>query len=110
MITIKKIIKKLNILVLFFIAIPVFANGDSIQYINYNYGIFAISAGFTITVSVFGGAWGQSMAAKATLEGITMNPEAAGKVFVPMILAFALIESLVLFSLLIALTIVGKIS
>jgi F0F1-type ATP synthase membrane subunit c/vacuolar-type H+-ATPase subunit K len=107
---INKIINTLNALAIFLSTIPVFANGDSVQYINYNYGIFAFTAGFTIALSVISGTLSQGMAAKATLEGITRNPESAGKVFVPMILAFALIESLVLFSLLIALTIVGKIS
>lgn len=68
----------------------------------------AIAAGFGIAIAAFGGALGQGKAAAATLEGIARNPGAAGKMFVPMILALALIESLVIYALVIAFTLVGK--
>lgn len=68
----------------------------------------AIAAGFGIAIAAFGGALGQGKAAAATLEGIARNPSAAGKMFVPMILALALIESLVIYALVIAFTLVGK--
>ncbi len=68
----------------------------------------AIAAGFGIAIAAFGGALGQGRAAAATLEGIARNPGAAGKMFVPMILALALIESLVIYALVIAFTLVGK--
>jgi len=68
----------------------------------------AIAAGFGIAIAAFGGALGQGRAAAATLEGIARNPGASGKMFVPMILALALIESLVIYALVIAFTLVGK--
>lgn len=71
--------------------------------------MLAISAGFAIGLAAFGGALGQSRAAAAALEGIARNPGAAGKVQTPMIIALALIESLVIYALVIAFLLQGKI-
>ena len=46
---------------------------------------------------------------RAALEGIARNPQASGKIFVPMIVGLALIESLVIYGLLIAFQLSGKI-
>ena len=62
----------------------------------------AIAEGFGLAIAAFGGALGQGTAAKAALEGIARNPGASGKIFTPMILGLALIESLVIYSLLVA--------
>lgn len=70
---------------------------------------FGCAAAFAIGVAAFGGALGQGKAAAAALEGIARNPEAQGKIFIPMIIALALIESLVIYALLIAFRLVGKI-
>lgn len=67
------------------------------------------SAAFAIGVAAFGGALGQGKAAAAALEGISRNPGARGAVFVPMILGLALIESLVIYALVIAFMLYGKI-
>lgn len=69
----------------------------------------AIAAGLGIALASFGGALGQGRAASAALEGIARNPEAASKVMTPMIIALALIESLVIYSLVIAFLLQGKI-
>ena len=69
----------------------------------------AIAAGFGIAIAAFGGALGQSRAATAALEGIARNPGAAGKVQTPMIIALALIESLVIYALVVAFLLQGKI-
>jgi F-type H+-transporting ATPase subunit c len=69
----------------------------------------AIGASLTMGLAVLGGALGQGRAAAAALEGIARNPGASGKITTPMILGLALIESLVLFALVIALMIIGKI-
>jgi F-type H+-transporting ATPase subunit c len=69
----------------------------------------AISAGLAIGIAAFGGALGQSRAAAAALDGIARNPGAAGKVQTPMIIALALIESLVIYALVIAFLLQGKI-
>jgi len=69
----------------------------------------ALAAGLAIGIAAFGGALGQGRAAAAALEGIARNPGAADKLFVPMILGLALIESLVIYALLIAFPLVGKV-
>ena len=60
------------------------------------------SAAFAIGVAALGGALAQGRAAAAALEGIARNPGAKSAVFTPMILGLALIESLVIYALIIA--------
>lgn len=62
----------------------------------------SLAAAFAIGVAAFGGAIGQAKAAAAALDGIARNPAAQGKIFVPMIIGLALIESLVLYAFVIA--------
>jgi F-type H+-transporting ATPase subunit c len=69
----------------------------------------AASAGFAIGIAALGGTMGQSRAAAAALEGISRNPGAAARIQTPMILGLALIESLVLFALVIAFLLQAKI-
>lgn len=69
----------------------------------------ALAAGLGIGIASFGGALAQGRAASSALEGIARNPEAASKVMTPMIIALALIESLVIYSLVIAFLLQGKI-
>ena len=68
----------------------------------------AMAAGLAIAIAAFGGALGQGRAAAAALEGIARNPGAADKLFTPMILGLALIESLVIYALIIAFLLQGK--
>jgi len=68
-----------------------------------------IGAGIAIGLAVLGGGLGQGRAASAALEGIARNPGAAARIQTPMILGLALIESLVLFALVVSLMIVGRI-
>lgn len=65
-------------------------------------GWAALAAGIAIGLAVLGGALGQGRAAAAALEGISRNPGAAAKIQTPMIIALALVESLVLFGFAIA--------
>lgn len=69
----------------------------------------ALAGGLGIAIAAFGGALGQGRAASAALEGIARNPSASDKLFTPMILALALIESLVIYALVISFMVVGKI-
>ena len=69
----------------------------------------AIAAGFGIAIAAFGGAIGQGRTAATALDGIARNPGAADKMFTPMILGLALIESLVIYALIISFILVGKI-
>ena len=66
----------------------------------------AIGAGIGFAIAVFGGAIGQSKIGAAACEGAARNPGAAGRIQTMMILGLALIESLVLFALLIVFTVV----
>ncbi len=61
-------------------------------------GLYAIAIAIGIGIAALGGTFGQSRTAAAALEGIARNPNASDKVFVPMILGLAFIESLVLFT------------
>ena len=54
---------------------------------------------FALGLAVFAGTTAQSKAASVALEGIARNPAAADKIQTPMILALALMESLVIFAL-----------
>lgn len=56
-------------------------------------------AGLTITAAAIGGAMAQGKTASTALEAIGRNPSAQNKIFVPMIVALALIESLVIYAL-----------
>ncbi len=67
-----------------------------------------LACGFGIGIAAFGGAIGQGIASYAALSGIARNPGASGKIFTPMILGLALIESLVIYALIIAFLLYGK--
>jgi F-type H+-transporting ATPase subunit c len=68
----------------------------------------AIAAGLGIAIAAFGGALGQGRGVASALDGIARNPAASGKITTPMIIGLAMIESLVIYSLLISLMLVGK--
>lgn len=61
-------------------------------------GLLAIAVAIGIGIAALGGTLSQGRTASAALEGIARNPNASDKVFVPMILGLAFIESLVLFT------------
>lgn len=69
----------------------------------------ALAAGLAIGLAALGGALGQGRTAAAALEGIARNPASADRIFTPMILGLALIESLVIYALIIAILLVLKI-
>jgi F-type H+-transporting ATPase subunit c len=71
-------------------------------------GLLALAAGFAIAIAAGFGAMGQSRGLAAALEGIARNPAASGKLVTPMIIGLAMIESLVIYALVIALMIVLK--
>ena len=68
-----------------------------------------LAAALAIGLSALGGALGQGRAASTALDGIARNPGAADKLFTPMILGLALIESLVIYSLIISIILVLKV-
>ncbi len=66
----------------------------------------ALAAGIGFGIAVIGGAIGQSRVGAAACEGAARNPGAAGRIQTMMILGLALIESLVLFALLVVFAVV----
>lgn len=73
-------------------------------------GMLALSAAIVLGVAAFGGAIAQGKAASTALEGIARNPAAADKLFTPMIIGLALIESLVIYAFVISFLLQGKIA
>lgn len=73
-----------------------------------NSGLIMLAAGLAIGIAALGGTMGQGKAASAALEGIARNPEAQGKILIPLVIAMALIESLVILAFVIANTIAGE--
>ena len=69
----------------------------------------AIGAGLGLGIAAGLGGLGQGRATAAALNGIGRNPGAAPKMLVPMILGLALIETLVIYTLIIAILLQGKI-
>lgn len=79
------------------------ATGDS-KAAGLNFFVMTVLAsGACIAVAAFGGALGQGMSIKNAVEGIARNPEASGKITVTMIIGLALIESLVIYALVVVL-------
>ena len=79
------------------------AAGDNVNSVN-KYRALAAGVGFAI--AVFGGALGQSRIGASACEGAARNPGAAARIQTMMILGLALIESLVLFALLVVFAVV----
>src|SRR5258706_2398034 len=101
--------RKLNLLFMVVVgvlmsALPVFAQAPAEAAVDHNAGLKAIAAGVGFAIAVVGGALGQSRIGAAACEGAARNPGAAAKIQTMMILGLALIESLVLFALLVVFT------
>jgi F-type H+-transporting ATPase subunit c len=80
-------------------AMPVFAQAeDNVNSVN---KYKALAAGFGFAIAAGLGALGQSRIAASAVEGAARNPGAAGRIQIMMIIGLALIESLVLFALVI---------
>ena len=67
-----------------------------------------MAAGLSIGLAALGCGIGQGRAAAGALEGISRNPNAYSKIFTPMIIALALIESLSIYALLVSLLAIFK--
>ncbi|GLI34707.1 ATP synthase F0 subunit C [Desulforhabdus amnigena] len=66
----------------------------------------AVAAGFGIAIAAFGCGIGQGMAVKGAVEGIARNPDSSGKVTVTMLIGLAMIESLSIYALVVALILI----
>jgi F-type H+-transporting ATPase subunit c len=117
----KKLISFLSFLVVMAIPALVFAQPEAVEGafnatevktrgLADDFGLIALAAGLGIGIAALGGGIGQGRAAAAALDGIARNPGAAGQIRGPMILGLALIESLVIYALIISLLLVLKVS
>ena len=61
------------------------------------------AAGFGIGIAAFGTGIAQGLAVNGAVSGIARNPEAAGKIQVAMLIGLAMIESLCIYALVVAL-------
>jgi F-type H+-transporting ATPase subunit c len=61
------------------------------------------AAGFGMGIAAFGTGIAQGLAVRGALDGIARNPEASGKVTVTMLIGLAMIESLCIYVLVVAL-------
>lgn len=68
-----------------------------------------IGAGVGIGIAAGVAGVGQGLATASAVDGIARNPGASAKIQTPMIIGLALIESLVIYALLIAFLLQGKI-
>jgi F-type H+-transporting ATPase subunit c len=66
----------------------------------------ALAAGFSIGIAAFGCGIGQGLGLKSAVEGIARNPESSGKVTVTMLIGLAMIESLCIYALVVALILI----
>ncbi|PWU19602.1 MAG: F0F1 ATP synthase subunit C [Bdellovibrio sp.] len=71
-------------------------------------GLLAMASGLAIGIAAAGGAIAQGKTAAAALDGIARNPAAQPKIFTPMIIGLALIESLVIYAFVISFFLQGK--
>jgi F-type H+-transporting ATPase subunit c len=69
----------------------------------------AISAGVAVAIAAFGAALGQGRVGAAAMESIGRNPNAADRLFLPLVLTLALLEALALYGFVIAIILTGKI-
>lgn len=92
----------LNALILFLLFAPAAFAQDGQAAAEASQGMKYLGAALAIGIAACGCGVGQGLAGKGALEGISRNPNAYSKIFTPMILALALIESLAIYGLLIA--------
>jgi F-type H+-transporting ATPase subunit c len=69
----------------------------------------AIAAFGAVAIAAFGAALGQGRVGAAAMESIGRNPNAADRLFLPLVLTLALLEALALYGFVIAILLQGKI-
>ena len=84
---------------------PAAAAGASSAGLGTFFSYAVLAAGLGIGIAAFGTGIGQGMAVKSSVEGIARNPEASGKITVTMLIGLAMIESLCIYALVVALII-----
>ena len=94
------------VLVVLAVASPVLAQEHGAEASNADAWKFAAAA-FAIGLAAAFGSLGQAKGLAAACEGIARNPGAVGPIRLTMIIGLALIESLVIYALVVAIMILG---
>ena len=84
---------------------PVGAGAGAAASLGSFFSYAVMAAGFGIGIAAFGTGIGQGLAINKSVEGIARNPEASGKITVTMLIGLAMIESLCIYALVVALII-----
>jgi len=71
-------------------------------------GLIAIGAGVCMGLAAGGVGIGQGLAANGAMHGMSRQPELMGKILVNMILAMAIMETALVFGLIISIILLGK--
>jgi F-type H+-transporting ATPase subunit c len=97
-------VNKKHILLFVTLALTAFSAFGQDAAVTTNKGVAwgVLAAAFVLGIAAAAGAIGQSRAIVAACEGIARNPGAAGPIRLAMIIGLALIESLVIYALIIA--------
>jgi len=67
------------------------------------FAVVAIAAGFGMAFGAIGAAFAQGNAVRGAMDGIARNPGASGKILTTMLVGLAMIESLAIYVLVVAL-------
>jgi F-type H+-transporting ATPase subunit c len=99
--------KKAAVVLMLFVAVMLiapaaFAQDAAAGKAPINPSFLAIAAGFGMGIAALGGALGQGKIAGAACEGMARNPGAAGAVRAAMILGLVFVETLSLFTFVVA--------
>ncbi len=81
-------------------AAPAFAQGGAAE--THGGSLINITGALAVAIAAAGGALGDGKAIAAACEGTARNPGAGGRIFTMMVLGCVLIETLVLFTFLLA--------
>ncbi|MBN2528624.1 MAG: ATP synthase F0 subunit C [Deltaproteobacteria bacterium] len=100
----KILVSTSSTLILFLIASSAFAQAltEGAAAAEEEIGLRALGAGVAIGLAALGGSIGQGISSGFAFQGIARNPKMTNKIFTFMILSLALIESLVIYALVIS--------
>jgi F-type H+-transporting ATPase subunit c len=71
--------------------------------------LIVVAPAFAVMPAAIGAAWAMSHISRSAIDGMTRQPEMGGQLFTAMLIGNALVEALVIYCLVIALMLAGKI-
>ncbi len=105
----KRIVNKVWLIAVAVLASPMLAHAQAAAPGGGQSGLIALAAGLGLGIAAFGAALAQGRATAAAMESIGRNPNAADRIFTPLIVGLALMEALALYALVIAFFLQGKV-